>query len=735
MTVIGEAFVAVRPRTDGFERDITGRIGGIARKAAGLFAGAFAVTKGIDFLGGAIGEAREAAKVSRDTAAAIRSTGAAANLTADDIGDLSERIGETIGKDDELIQSSANVLLTFTKVRDEVGRGNDVFSQSVEIAQDMAARLGGDASGAALQLGKALNDPIKGIAALSRAGVSFTQQQKDTIKSLVEQGRTLDAQKIILGELRTEFEGSAAAQSDAGDRLRVVYDNLRERLGTRLLPVMETAARIAGVVVPKAFDLLDRGIDAITPTVEKVAEGVKAFFTTLRTGFTEGEGTGIERFALTIREDVLPVVRQLLEFIRRNWRAVLIGAAAAFIALTSPVTAVVATLVLLYTRFQVVRDVVATVATFLVEQFRNVRDWAQVVWPQVQEAVEHVINAITAAWRLFGDDILRVAQAIWDQIRLVIETAVNTIRSVIELVLALINGDWGKAWNALKDLVGGILKLLIGTIRNLLGELRGIFGAAFDAARAVVRAALDAIIGFVRDHWPLILGLLTGPIGLAVFFIATHIDSIVDFFRKLPGRILDALGDLAGWLVKKGEDLILGFVRGYFSFYGTIFDFWFGLPGRIVDFIGDVGSLLFSIGVDLIQGLIDGVLSMVDKVRDVIGDVVGGLAGVAGSILGVSSPSKVFAEIGRQVGAGFIAGLDAMGRPVREALDAMLNPAGLDLSSPSLALASGGSAGAPSGSAMTLTIRVVGPDGAVTEVTGTPEQLSAREIRVRGRAS
>jgi hypothetical protein len=90
------------------------------------------------------------------------------------------------GIDDEVIASGANVLLTFTKVRNEAGKGNDIFNQGTTIALDMSRALGTDLQGSVIQVGKALNDPIKGISALQRVGVSFTEQQKDQIKTLVQ---------------------------------------------------------------------------------------------------------------------------------------------------------------------------------------------------------------------------------------------------------------------------------------------------------------------------------------------------------------------------------------------------------------------------------------------------------------------------------------------------------------------------------------------------------------------
>ena len=54
---------------------------------------------------------------------------------------------------------------------------------------------------AAVLVGKALNDPKKGLTALRRVGVQFTDAQEDQIKALVKSGKTMDAQKIILREL------------------------------------------------------------------------------------------------------------------------------------------------------------------------------------------------------------------------------------------------------------------------------------------------------------------------------------------------------------------------------------------------------------------------------------------------------------------------------------------------------------------------------------------------------
>lgn len=153
----------------------------------------------------------EAEKQMAQTQARLRSTGGAANVTADQVRTLAERVQDLSGMDAEAVQEGQNLLLTFTNVRNEVGRGNDIFSRSTGIMADMSVALGSDLPSAAVMLGKALNDPIAGVTALRKAGVQLTQAQRDQIKAFVESGDILSAQKVILAELETQVGGSAEA--------------------------------------------------------------------------------------------------------------------------------------------------------------------------------------------------------------------------------------------------------------------------------------------------------------------------------------------------------------------------------------------------------------------------------------------------------------------------------------------------------------------------------------------
>jgi len=188
----------------------------------------------------------DAAAANAQTAARIKSTGGAANVTMGQVQGLADQVRNYSGIEDEAVQEGQNMLLTFTKIRNEAGAGNDIFTQSTKILADLSVAFGQDMPQAAIKLGKALNDPIKGLTALSKVGVAFTQQQKDQIITMMENNDVMGAQKIILHELTTEFGGSAKAQGKTPwGKTKIALSQLGdqfERLGGLVAPVLASIA-------------------------------------------------------------------------------------------------------------------------------------------------------------------------------------------------------------------------------------------------------------------------------------------------------------------------------------------------------------------------------------------------------------------------------------------------------------------------------------------------------------
>jgi hypothetical protein len=301
---VGSAYVSILPSAKGFAGKLGSEIGpGVDKagkdsgdrfgkvfarsyagplKAVGALAlGIFAVDKVKDFFSASIGEARESQKVSALTAQVIKTTGGAAHISAGQVGELATAISNKTGIDDEAIQSASNLLLTFKNLRNEVGKGNDIFNQATQIATDMGAALGKDPKAAAIQLGKALNDPVKGMKALTRVGVSFTDQQSKQVQAMVKSGNTLGAQKIILGELRSEFGGAAAASATAGEKFSTSFKNFEEALGTAVLPLLDTVLGRLSTFAQLLTGKLPGAVSKVGTVLKPLTDTVKLFIGTI----------------------------------------------------------------------------------------------------------------------------------------------------------------------------------------------------------------------------------------------------------------------------------------------------------------------------------------------------------------------------------------------------------------------------------------------------------------------
>jgi hypothetical protein len=215
---------ALEKQTGQTERQVSS-LGATAGKALGIavVAGTAVAVAGLQKY---VRNTIEAEKVQAQLAARIKSSHSAAGLAIGDLNKMADALQNATTFDDEAIGGAQSLLLTFTKI------GRDVFPKATEAVLDMSTALGTDLNNAALQVGKALNDPVKGVTALARAGVQFSESQKDTIKQLVETNKLAEAQAIILKELETQMGGSArAARNTLGGALTALgnsFDNLLE---------------------------------------------------------------------------------------------------------------------------------------------------------------------------------------------------------------------------------------------------------------------------------------------------------------------------------------------------------------------------------------------------------------------------------------------------------------------------------------------------------------------------
>ena len=229
---------------------------------AGVTAAIGAASGAFRFLGDSINEARAARKAMAQTAAVMKSMGR--TEAPKRINKMIDQLESMSGIDGDNIREMTNVMLTFGNVQGKT------LEKANGLALDLSVAFGKDLQSSAVMVGKALNDPTKGLTALTRVGVSFTKEQQEQVKAMMEVGDLAGAQKIILGELTRQVKGSAEAQADGVGKAQVAWGNLQEAIGETLLSVGSGSGIDIADMLGQATKWIKRNKEEIVSTIEMI---------------------------------------------------------------------------------------------------------------------------------------------------------------------------------------------------------------------------------------------------------------------------------------------------------------------------------------------------------------------------------------------------------------------------------------------------------------------------------
>jgi len=656
---------------------------GLVGKGALFAAGAAGIGGLVEGFKAVVGEARDAQKTGAQTAAVLKSTGGVAHVSASQVGALATAISNKVGVDDEAIQSGANLLLTFTRVRNEAGKGNNVFDQATQTVTDMAAAMNHGAvttdglKTASIQVGKALNDPLKGITALTKVGVTFDEGQKKQIAMLVKHHDVLGAQKIILGELNKEFGGSAAAGATATQKLGVVFGNLEESIGTALLPIIDKAANWLSKILPAA---VNAGITAVSNFAGAIKSGLRGEIPATGGVFTyvAKATTAVTNLATWVRDTGLPAISKAFSTLKVDLTPV----AQAFVKSaqtwgTSLITGVKNGLAtgdwsgLGQTVGQGIVSAIGAATSFAKSIASKIGDLlAKVDWVGVGIAVGKqvpsllvglaagllnfdlggLLKGLAAHWQLVLFAVISVAFAPARVIGKVAE-----VLSRIPLVGRLL------AW-ALEHFAGfskGLVRMVGDSLafmgRAFLTGFRRVFpnvGARFASELAILPLRLALVtLRVVEGAQRMMRGL-----GNA---IARGIGGVIAKIGELIARMLRPFVGAAGWLVRRGIEFVGGLLRGVASRLGSAA----AAAGRVISTVTTpfraAGGWLVGHGRDLIVGLLNGARGALRSVGQWARDIGGAIVRAVKGFFGIHSPSTVFAGIGGHLMAGLAKGMIA----------------------------------------------------------------------------
>lgn len=200
-------------------KGITDGFGQLRNLMGGLFAG---VTVGGLFRA-LITETRDASNEVAQLQAVLASTGEQAGFTQQQLMEMADKMAGTT------TLSAGEIVKAQTRLLSYTGIVGEQFPKALQVAIDQSARLGENIEQSAETIGKALDKPSQGVAALTKQGFKFTDQQKQQMKVMESTGRTAEAQQIVLDALGESYAGAAqAARSTFGGALAAVGNSLRD---------------------------------------------------------------------------------------------------------------------------------------------------------------------------------------------------------------------------------------------------------------------------------------------------------------------------------------------------------------------------------------------------------------------------------------------------------------------------------------------------------------------------
>jgi len=259
----------------------------------------------------------EQERVTAQLEATLKSTGRYTPQLSKGLQDYAAQLQSVTTFGDEAILSSTAMLLSFRQI------GEEAFPRAQQSILDVATAMGTDLKSATIQVGKALNDPKLGLDALTRSGITFSDEQKTLIKSLVDAGQMAKAQAVILKELETQFGGSAeAARNTLGGALKSLKNSFGDLLEGGGGNVNDAAVAINSFNdllnspgTKRAFEGFVGGIFSILEAVAKVPVAFATF------GEWIGESVARMQGFTTLQDQIVDKQEQIAEVNARLLRS------------------------------------------------------------------------------------------------------------------------------------------------------------------------------------------------------------------------------------------------------------------------------------------------------------------------------------------------------------------------------------------------------------------------------
>ena len=580
---------------------------------AALVATAFSVKAIVDFGKESILAAEGVATANARISTIAKSMG----IFGDATDDVTKRLVEyaeanelSLAVDANVIKATQAKLLTFKELAGSADEVGGAFDRATMAAIDLAAAGFGTAESNAVQLGKALNDPIKGITALTRSGITFTEAEREKIKALTESGQVLEAQNMILAAIETQVGGTAAATANMSDIMGLAFKNIKETVGAALLPAFE---EVGGALVPLIQDLLPKLESFINERIAPALMNFATGFSDLVGRFREGESIG-DIFATMFQsisewftgggfssafEGLMQLRQDLIQAILDALPGILEGLIAMLPSIIS----------------FIIDDLLPAMLSAFIMIIEQLADIFEQVMPQLIDALVIIVPQLVQA-------LVDILPLLVDALMTMLPTILN---AAIQLFTALVK--------ALPIILPPLIQAVISLMPLIVNTLIGLLPILLEAAITLFTALIEALPIILPPLIQAVIGLMPDIISALISVIPQLIDGAVTLFTA----IVEALPLIIPQLIPA----VLGLI-----------------PVITGALIGAMPQLIKA-GIDLLAGLAKGLIDNAPKIIGAAIKAVGDTL-VSGfkSVLGINSPSKVFADLGGNVIDGLKLGID-----------------------------------------------------------------------------
>ena len=255
--------------------------------------------------------------------------------------------------------------------------------------------------------------------------------------------------------------------------------------------------------------------------------------------------------------------------------------------------------------------------------------------------VEGALQILTAFANGLAESLPVIIPAVVSLIPLIITTILENLPMLLEAALAIVTGLMDGILASIPILIEALPQIIDGIVTFLIGAVPQLISAGIQLLTALVTALPEIIT------------------------------AIVAALPQIISAIVQALAESIPQLIDAGVKLFIAIIENLPLIITTIVGAVPEIIGAILDAIRDNRHSIVDSGKNLIEGLWEGIIAMKDWLFDKVSGFFGDVVRWAKDVLGVKSPSTVFAGIGEYMaeglGEGFADQIGAVGRKIQQA--------------------------------------------------------------------